>query len=137
MSNEEAYKLIENLSNSAKQATAVIGNMPNEHVFESVLKRVIFYKWAQQFPEHFLNCYVTTDEYQTNCCTGYSYYTATINGSFNYNLYGITGADKFHLVQKHGKEEGEELYQKRLVDIIDSAKNAENIITWCVEHYAI
>ena len=139
MNNKEALKLIieNNQKNKEKYENFVI-NDDNEFKFEELLKDLVSYLWINQHPEHFLNCHVTVEEeYDNNNCCAYSWYMAMINGRFNFRLFKLTGYDKFKLQQLYGKDEGVKAYQSRMNEILKSAKESEDIISWVINHFTL
>lgn len=131
MNNTDAYKSIQN---SIEQLEPRIKDIQsnglsayNEIIFEDILKSVIIpYMWSKQFPEHFLNCYVTTDEYDTNNCSGYSWYMFVRNSHFNFKKFKVSGSDIYH---------DRTNAINRMNNIIISALECDNIIMWCVNHF--
>lgn len=134
MNNSEALKYI--IEENKINEIGIMGlriDESNYFDFENIIKDVVTFLWIKQNPEHFLNCYVTTNEYDTNKCSGYSWYISMKNSKFCMKEYKITGYDQYILEKENKKSE----FFDRMNSIIDSAKNSDNIILWCIDHFKI
>ena len=134
MNNQEALKYIEEENNEQLQkiieTLPVDDNCNSTTKFESTLiKLIIPYKWAQQHPEHFLNCYVTEKlEYDSNKCSGYSWFMECINAHFDFDKYYLSS---FNFVYD---KENTTIKAKTL---LEEALMTNDIISWCVNHLNI
>lgn len=132
MTNEEAYKKISEDMGIRKKEIEKVLNDPyyfkNGCDFETFLKNTLIpYVWSIQFPEHFLNCYVITEEYKTNNCNGYTWYVKILNASFNHNLFKTDGYS-IHVDR--------EAAFKRMWELVEEALECDNIIMWAINHFS-
>ena len=59
------------------------------------------------------------------------------NGQFNFRLFKLTGYDRFKLQQLYGEDEGVKAYQSRMNEILKSAVESEDIISWVINHFTL
>jgi len=104
----------------------------NENDIDYYVKRIVGANWMRQHPEHFYNCYVTTDEYKNNSNVGYAFYMTVMNGTFRCDKWGVTGKHKQMLLYM---ESGKQKYFDMIACIFESAKNADDIIAWCIDNF--
>jgi hypothetical protein len=101
--------------------------------FESLLFEVIRYKWLKQYPEAFLGCHVTGDEYNTVPKNPYRHYMKIINGDLKNFIY-FNELDDVH-IHRHGytDENKLDMFKKRL-EVIENLflDDDVDIIKWCV-----
>lgn len=131
MTNEETYKKIEaeklELQNEIQEVLKDPFYFKNEDFEQFLQHKVIPYVWLVQFPEHFLNCYVTTDEYDTNNCNGYTWYVKILNARFNHKLFKTDG---------YSIRVDREAAFKRMWELVEEALETDNIIMWAINHFS-
>ena len=136
----ESKKHLENVIRSQRAAIEKGDGRLDVRTFESIMIDVIKYKWAYQYPETFLSCYVTGDEYKRVPKAPYTYYMKTINGSLK-EFMSLNELDDFHMLSDDGKYTDEnrlKMHKKRLEVIEELFNNVEiDIIAWCVDNVCI
>ena len=106
--------------------------------FENIMIDVIAYKWSKQYPETFLKCHVTGEEYDKLPKAPYTYYMKIINGSLN-EFMSLNGLEDFHIHRYGYTDENRlDMYKKRLQTIEELLNNDDiDIIKWCINNVAI
>lgn len=134
MNNQEALKYIEEKNHEQLlkiiETLSLDDNFNSTNKFESILvKLIIPYKWAQQHPEHFLNCYVTEkSDYDKNKCSGYSWFMECINAHFDFDKYYLSSMNFVY---------NKENTTRKAKDLLEEALMSNDIISWCVNHLII
>ena len=145
MTREEALKHINDSTvESKRKLDDIVRNLHLANIkldvknFISIMFDVIRYKWSKQYPETFLICYVTGDEYTKLPKAMYTYYMSTVNGSLN-EFMKINELDDFHIYCMGLTDENIlEMFRKRLKVIEDILNNDDiDIVIWCLNNVCI
>ena len=147
MTREEALKYINDLTEKSENKLdetvrrlhlAIDGIPSGRHIgldvngFISIMFDVIRFKWSKQYPETFLTCYVTSDEYDRLPKAMYTYYIKTVNGSLN-EFMKINGLDDSNIHSLGYTDENRlEMFRKRLKIIEELMDDGVDIVRWCM-----
>lgn len=105
--------------------------------FESVIIDIIRYKWMKSYPETFLTCHVTGEEYKKTPKSAYSHYMKVINGRLDEYI-RLNVLDDIQIYRdKNTEENRKNLYKKRLRTIEKFMDDDTDIILWCVQNVSI
>ena len=105
--------------------------------FESIIIDIIRYKWMKSYPETFLTCHVTGEEYDKTPKSAYSHYMKVINGRLDEYI-RLNALDDIQIYRDANTEENRKnLYKKRLRTIEEFMDDDTDIIIWCVQNVSI
>ena len=105
--------------------------------FESIIIDIIRYKWMKSYPETFLTCHVTGEEYDKTPKSAYSHYMKVINGRLDEYI-RLNALDDIQIYRDENKEENRKnLYKDRLWTIERFMDDDTDIIIWCVQNVSI
>ena len=105
--------------------------------FETVIIDIIRYKWMKSYPETFLTCHVTGEEYDKTPKSAYSHYMKVINGRLDEYI-SLNALGDIEIYRDGNTEENrKKLYKKRLRAIETFMDDDSDIILWCVQNVSI
>ena len=105
--------------------------------FEAIIIDIIRYKWMKSYPETFLTCHVTGEEYDKTPKSAYSHYMKVINGRLDEYI-RLNALDDIQIYRDTNTEENRKnLYKKRLHTIEKFMDDDSDIILWCVQNVTI
>ena len=105
--------------------------------FEAVIIDIIRYKWMKSYPETFLTCHVTGEEYNKTPKSAYSHYMKVINGRLDEYI-SLNGLGDIEIYRDGNTEDNrKKLYKKRLKAIEKFMDDDTDIIMWCVQNVSI
>ena len=105
--------------------------------FESIIIDIIRYKWMKSYPETFLTCHVTGEEYAKTPKSAYSHYMKVINGRLDEYI-RLNALDDIQIYRDDNKEENRKnLYKERLRAIEKFMNDDTDIIMWCVRNVSV
>ena len=105
--------------------------------FEAIIIDIIRYKWMKSYPETFLTCHVTGEEYDKTPKSAYSHYMKVINGRLDEYI-RLNALDDIQIYRDANTEENRNnLYKKRLRAIEKFMDDDTDIIIWCVQNVSI
>ena len=105
--------------------------------FEAVIIDIIRYKWMKSYPETFLTCHVTGEEYNKTPKSAYSHYMKVINGRLDEYI-RLNALDDIQIYRDGNTEDNrKELYKRRLREIEKFMDDDTDIIMWCVQNVSI
>ena len=105
--------------------------------FEAIIIDIIRYKWMKSYPETFLTCHVTGEEYDKTPKSAYSHYMKVINGRLDEYI-RLNALDDIQIYRDANTEENRKnLYKKRLRTIEEFMDDDTDIIIWCVQNVSI
>ena len=105
--------------------------------FEAFIIDIIRYKWMKSYPETFLTCHVTGEEYDKTPKSAYSHYMKVINGRLDEYI-RLNALDDIQIYRDRNTEENRKnLYKKRLSTIEKFMDDDTDIIMWCVQNVSI
>ena len=105
--------------------------------FEAVIIDIIRYKWMKSYPETFLTCHVTGEEYDKTPKSAYSHYMKVINGRLDEYI-SLNALGDIEIYRDGNTEENrKKLYKKRLRAIETFMDDDSDIILWCVQNVSI
>ena len=105
--------------------------------FEAVIIDIIRYKWMKSYPETFLTCHVTGEEYDKTPKSAYSHYMKVINGRLDEYI-SLNALGDIEIYRDGNTEENrKKLYKKRLRAIEKFMDDDSDIILWCVQNVSI
>lgn len=105
--------------------------------FEAVIIDIIRYKWMKSYPETFLTCHVTGEEYNKTPKSAYSHYMKVINGRLDEYI-SLNALGDIEIYRDGNTEENRKnLYKKRLHTIEKFMDDDTDIIMWCVQNVSI
>ena len=152
MTREEAIKYINNFAEESKKKLddvvcglrMEIDNsqspryvMLSEKNFESIMFDIIRYKWTEQYPDAFLICYVTGEEYDRIPKSMYTYFIKTINGSLK-EFMKLNELEDYHIHRIGYTDENRmDMFKKRLRFIEELLNDDIDIAKWCLNNVCI
>jgi hypothetical protein len=152
MTREEALKHINDstaesknkLDDTVRALRMEIDNSPSpryvmlsEKAFETVMFDVIRYRWAEQYPDAFLTCHVTGEEYERLPKAMYTYYIKTINGSLK-EFMKLNELEDYHIHRLGYTDENRmDMFKKRLRFIEELLNDDIDIAKWCLNNVCI
>lgn len=105
--------------------------------FEAIIVDIIRYKWMKSYPETFLTCHVTGEEYDKTPKSAYSHYMKVITGRLDEYI-RLNTLDDIQIYRDGNTEENRKnLYKKRLRTIEKFMDDETDIILWCVQNVSI
>ena len=105
--------------------------------FEAIIIDIIRYKWMKFYPETFLTCHVTGEEYNKTPKSAYSHYMKVINGRLDEYI-SLNALGDIEIYRDGNTEDNrKELYKKRLKAIEKFMDDDTDIIMWCVQNVSI
>lgn len=109
----------------------------NVREFEAIIIDIIRYKWMKSYPETFLTCHVTGEEYDKTPKSAYSHYMKVINGRLDEYI-RLNALDDIQIYRNENTEDNRKnLYKKRLRTIEKFMDDDTDIIMWCVQNVSI
>lgn len=115
------------------------------YIYESLLKRIIAYHFMDLYPETFLICYVTGDEYKALNSDLYKWYMKMINGDFknfldneeisDVNIYNSPDHNKNReLIYKNRFKIAKQIFEKIYISFPKDNVDIKNIIWFVVSN---
>jgi hypothetical protein len=101
----------------------------NIYLFEEFISNEVAKRWTKEYPEYFVICNATGQEYDDAIRGPYSWYMKFRNGRIDYHKnYNLTDSAKHKL--NIDVEETRKAFYKDMLD-------ASDIRIWCIENYMI